>query len=73
MAVLDAAAKYLGLSDAQLRNQLRSGKSLAQIAEAQNKPVAGLKSAIEAAVASELHDRIDEIVNGKLPRLRHHP
>jgi hypothetical protein len=84
MAGLDAAAKYLGLSDAQLRTRLRSGKSLAQVAGAQNKPVAGLKSAIEAAVkkdldqavadkritkaqedhiVSELHGRLDEIVN----------
>jgi hypothetical protein len=54
MAGLDAAAKYLGLTDAQLRKQLRSGKSLAEIADARNKPLDGLKSAIEAAVKSDL-------------------
>jgi hypothetical protein len=84
MAGLDAAAKYLGLTDAELRARLRSGKSLAQIAAAQKKPVGGLKSAIEASVKkdldqavadkritqaqedhilSELHGRLDEIVN----------
>src|SRR5215213_7804371 len=71
MAGLDAAAKYLGLSDAQLRKELESGKSLAEIADARNKPVAGLKSAIEAAVTADLHDRLDEIVNRKM-RTWHH-
>jgi hypothetical protein len=73
MAGLDAAAKYLGLTDAQLRTQLRSGKSLAEIATARSKPLDGLKSAIEAAVTSDLHDRIDEIVTRKMQRWRHHP
>ena len=54
MAGLDGAAKYLGLTDAQLRGQLRSGKSLAQIADARSKSLDGLKSAIEAAVKSDL-------------------
>jgi len=54
LAGLDAAAKYLGLSDAQLRMRLRSGKSLAQVAADQNKPVDGLKSAIEDAVKKNL-------------------
>jgi hypothetical protein len=54
MAGLDAAAKYLGLTGAQLRTQLESGKSLADVAKARNKPLAGLKSAIEAAVKSDL-------------------
>jgi hypothetical protein len=53
-AGLDAAAKYLGLTDAALRRQLESGKSLAQIAADRNKPVDGLKSAIEDAVKAEL-------------------
>jgi hypothetical protein len=61
MAGLDAAAKYLGLTDAQLQTRLRSGKSLAQVAATQNKPVDGLKSAIEAAVKKDL----DQAVAGK--------
>jgi hypothetical protein len=65
MPALSAAAKYLGLTDAQLRSQLESGKSLADVAPAQKKPVAGLKSAIEDALKSELAARVDEIVNAK--------
>lgn len=53
-AGFDAAAKYLGLTDAQLRKQLMSGKSLAQVAAAKGKDVDGLKSAIEAGVKAEL-------------------
>jgi hypothetical protein len=53
-AGLDAAAKYLGLTEAQLHRRLESGKSLAQVAAAENKEVAGLKSAIEAGVKAEL-------------------
>jgi hypothetical protein len=53
-AGFDAAAKYLGLTDMQLDRQLESGKSLAQVAGDRNKDVAGLKSAIEAAVKADL-------------------
>lgn len=50
--VLSAAADYLGLSQAQLQAQLHSGKSLADVARAQGKPVSGLKDAILAAMTS---------------------
>ena len=43
---LDAAASYLGLTEAQLRTRLESGKSLADVAKAQDKSVAGLKDAM---------------------------
>jgi hypothetical protein len=43
---LDTAASYLGLSDAQLKSELQSGKTLAQIAQAQGKSVDGLKQAL---------------------------
>jgi len=43
---LDAAASYLGLTQVQLRTQLESGKSLAQVAKAQGKSVDGLKDAL---------------------------
>jgi hypothetical protein len=57
---LDAASSYLGLTEAQLRTQLSSGKTLAQIAKDQNKSVSGLvdamtadaKKRIEAAVSA---------------------
>jgi DNA-binding CsgD family transcriptional regulator len=51
---LDAAAKYLGLTEAQLAKQLSSGKSLAQIANARGKSVSGLKDTMTAAVKTKL-------------------
>ena len=53
-ADLSAAAKYLGLSESALRDQLQSGKSLADVAKAQNKDLGGLKDAILAAQKSDL-------------------
>ena len=58
---LDTAAKYLGLTRAQLLAQLRDGKSLADVAKAQNKDVAGLKSALRDAARS----RLDQAVKDK--------
>jgi hypothetical protein len=51
---LEAAAKYLDLTTPKLIDQLRSGKSLADIAGDQNKSVDGLKSAIKDDVKSHL-------------------
>ena len=51
---LGAAASYLGLSDAQLLSDLRSGQTLAQIAKARGKSVAGLQQAITAAIKARL-------------------
>jgi hypothetical protein len=50
--VTRAAADYLGLSQAQLRSEVQSGKSLADVARAQGKPVSGLKSTMLAAITS---------------------
>jgi hypothetical protein len=58
---LDAAAKYLGLTNAQLFQRLRSGKSLAEIAANENKSVQGLKDALVA----EFRKHVDELVNRK--------
>lgn len=49
-----AAATYLGLTPAQLRDQLMAGKSLAQVASAKSKSVSGLKDAITKAERAEL-------------------
>lgn len=78
-AGLDAAATYLGLTHVQLRRQLESGKSLAQVAAARSKSVAGLKSAIEAAVKKDLDRAVadkrltqaqeDQILTGLRSRL----
>ena len=57
---LDAAATYLGLSEDALRTQLQSGKSLADVAKAQNKDVAGLKAAMKAAVTKQLDQAVTD-------------
>jgi hypothetical protein len=62
-----AAAKYLGLTDAELRKKLESGKSLAQVAKDENKSVDGLKKAIKDAVEAKLDARVDEMVNRSGP------
>ena len=58
-----AVADYLGLTESELRAQLEAGKSLAQIASAQGKSVAGL----EDLIVSDAKTHLDEAVtNGKL-------
>ena len=54
------AATYLGLSEDALRTQLQSGKSLADVAKAQNKDVAGLKAAMKAAVTKQLDQAVTD-------------
>jgi hypothetical protein len=56
---LSAAATYLGLTEAQLREQLAAGKSLADVAEAQDKSVDGLKQAIVAGAKAQLDKAVD--------------
>ncbi len=60
---IDAAATYLGLTRAALGRELRSGKTLAQVARAQGKSVAGLESALVDATRSAL-DRA--VTDGRL-------
>jgi len=55
-----AVAKYLGLTEGQLVEQLRAGKSLADIAAAQDKTVAGLKDAILSAAKTHLDQEVSE-------------
>jgi hypothetical protein len=57
---LGAAAKYLGLTESALRTQLQDGKSLADVAKAQNKDVSGLKDAILAAAKSDLDKAVSD-------------
>jgi hypothetical protein len=53
------AAQYLGISQATLRSELQSGKSLAQVASAtQGKSVEGLKAAIMAAAKARLDQAV---------------
>jgi len=49
-----AAAGYLGLSESRLLEDLRSGRSLAQIAKARGRSVSGLERAITTAIKSRL-------------------
>lgn len=53
-ALASAAADYLGLTEAELRTQLESGKSLAQIAKDQGKSTDGLKKALHDTVKEDL-------------------
>ena len=52
--LLPAAAAYLGVTPVALRTELRSGKSLAQIATAKGKSVDGLKTALVAAIKTKV-------------------
>jgi hypothetical protein len=57
---LDDAATYLGLTEDKLREQLEAGKSLADVAKAQNKDVAGLKAALKTAVTKKLDQAVKD-------------
>jgi hypothetical protein len=57
---LSAAAKFLGLSDADLRTQLRDGKSLADLAKAKGKSTDDLKAAMKTAITSELDQAVKD-------------
>jgi hypothetical protein len=59
---IGSAASYLGLTDAQLFQQLGSGKSMAEIATANGKSVSGL----EAALMAGMKARLDKLVASKL-------
>jgi hypothetical protein len=76
---LDAAASYLGLTEAQLQNELESGKSLAQVAKDHGKSADGLinalvdaaKTKLDAAVAAGrlTKDQATELLNGLKDRI----
>ncbi len=59
-ADLRAVADYLGLSLAELREQVADGKSLADIAKAENKSVDGLKKAITDRARKRLDDAVKD-------------
>ena len=54
-----AAATFLGVTEAELRTQLEAGKSLADVAEAGGKSVAGLKAALVDAVEKRLAEAVE--------------
>jgi ribosomal protein S20 len=57
---LSAAADYLGLSVAELRERLRDGESLADVARAENKGVDGLEQALLDAVEKKLDEAVGD-------------
>lgn len=73
-----AIATYLGVTAAELRTDLQSGKSLADVAKAQGKTVSGLEDAIVAEASSHLDAtqlanlkaHLDDIVNRTGPPAR---
>jgi len=62
---LSTAAKYLDLSESQLRSKLESGKSLADVAKAQDKSVSGLVSTLKGDLQKKLDKAVSE---GKLTK-----
>jgi hypothetical protein len=55
---LDAAAQYLGLTEAELRTRLEGGRTLAQVAQAEGKTVDGLVAALVADEEAELDEAV---------------
>jgi hypothetical protein len=67
-AGLDAAADYLGLTEDQLREKLKDGKTtLADVAKAQGKTADGLEQAIVTAAKKQIEQAVTD---GKLTRDR---
>jgi hypothetical protein len=73
---LEAAAEYLGLTNAELRERLEDGQSLAEIARAEDKSVDGLKQALLDDAKTRLDQAVEdeeltrERANEMLERLR---
>lgn len=75
----DAAATYLGLTEAQLHSELEGGKTLAQVAQAHGKSVDGLIDALVGATKKRLDEAVaagrltqaqeNEMLNGLRTRI----
>ena len=63
--VIDAAAGALGITQRELFAQLRSGKTLSEIAKAHGKSIADVEAAVKAAVEKQLDEEVDA---GRLTR-----
>ena len=57
---LETAASYLGLSEAELREQLEDGKTLAEIAKAEGKSVDGLVQALLKNARAKLDRAVED-------------
>jgi hypothetical protein len=67
-AMADATAAYLGLTRAELIQQVKSGKTLAQIAGEQGKSVDGLVDALIAAGTAQLDKKVADGTLSKAQR-----
>ena len=59
-ADLDAAASYLGITEAALKTKLSEGSTLAEIAKQQGKSVDGLKAALVASAKADLAQAVKD-------------
>ncbi|RIV17513.1 hypothetical protein D2Q93_15255 [Alicyclobacillaceae bacterium I2511] len=66
--MLTTAAKALNLSTSTLQTDLKSGKTLAQVASAQGVSTATLISDLEAAQQSQMATQVSNFVNGTHPK-----
>jgi uncharacterized protein YaiL (DUF2058 family) len=57
---LEAAAKYLGLTEAALRTQLESGKTLAQVARDRDKTIDGLVDALMVEKRTRIQQEVED-------------
>jgi polyhydroxyalkanoate synthesis regulator phasin len=57
---LEAAAKYLGMTEAALRAQLQGGKTMAQVAKDRNKSVDGLVTALVADKKARIEQAVKD-------------
>jgi polyhydroxyalkanoate synthesis regulator phasin len=57
---LEAAAEYLGMTEAALREALQDGKTLAQVARDRNKSVDGLIDALVARKRERINDAVED-------------
>ncbi|HEY2326357.1 MAG TPA: hypothetical protein VGH52_02615 [Gaiellaceae bacterium] len=65
---LAAAASYLGISESTLQSDLRSGKTLAQVAnDTSGKSSSGLIAALVAKEESDIESRVTALVNSTFP------
>lgn len=64
---LDAAAAYLGVTQAELREALESGKTLADVAKAEGKSVDGL---VDELVAEQTERLDDAVADGRLTKVQ---
>lgn len=65
---LAAAASYLGISESTLQSDLKSGKTLAEVANATSgKSASGLIAALVAKEESDIESRVTALVNDTFP------